>query len=435
MLWCAVVSGMSPLLLSTPALAQTATPAVVQKVAARESITLDQAIARAMQHDPTMVAARGANQEASAAQKTAFGAYLPTLSASASTSASGSTADTGGGSTFPNLSAGLSLSYDVFTGFRRGAAQTQAAAQATQAAAGLSQKGASVALGVEQTFLLAVRAQDLLDVATARVRTAQEGLDAAKRKVAAGIGTRSDALRAEVELNSAQQALLEAQTQANTQAFALGRQVGADGPVEPKMDASGLGVDPTFDVDAFVAGIAQRSPDLKVAQAAVQSATAGVDVAKSHYLPQVSLGAGLDWSARGTPFLPGDADWSVRLGVSIPIFDGFSRDESLTRAQVQAATASATLADTQRALQATAEQLAGEVRLAAQKITLAQSSVAAADEDLRVQQDRYQNGVSTMLELLTSQAGAVSAHTDLVGASFDYRLARAQLVALAGRAS
>ena len=61
--------------------------------------------------------------------------------------------------------------------------------------------------------------------------------------------------------------------------------------------------------------------------------------------------------------------------------------------------------------------------------------MAAADEDLRVQKDRYQNGVSTMLELLTSQAGAVSAHTDLVGASFDYRLARAQLVALAGRAS
>lgn len=405
-----------------------------QAAPARESLTLNEAIARALQHNPNMVAARGATQEAAAAQKSASGAYLPTLSASASTSASGSTAGTNWSSQ-PGLSAGLSLNYDVFTGFRRGAQDAQADAQAAQAAAGLSQKGASTALGVEQTFLLALKAKDLVDVATSRMRTAQEGLDAAKRKVAAGLGTQSDALRAQVELNSAQQALLEAQTDANTQAYALGRQVGADGPVDPALDASLTTVDPNFDVDAFVAGLSQGSPDVAAAQAALASAQAAVDAAKSRYLPQVTLGAGLDWSAHGGPDLPGDAGWSVRLGISFPIFDGFARDESLTRAQVQATTAQATVDDTKRALVATAEQLAGAVRLAAQKITLAQSSVAAADEDLRVQQDRYGMGVSTMLDLLTSQAGAVAAHTDLVSANFDYRLARAQLTALAGRAA
>lgn len=407
--------------------------ALAQPVAPRETLTLDQAITRALQHDPGMVAARGAQAVSAAAQKSAFGAYLPTLSASASTSASGSSAGDAL-NPLPNLSAGVSASYDLFTGFRRGAVETQAEAQAKEAAAGISQKGANVALGVEQTFLLAVRAQELVEVAQARLKTAEEGLEAAKRKEAAGIGTRSDPLRAEVELNSARQALLDAQTQANTQAYALGRQVGADGPVAPALSASELAVDPGFDVEAFVAGLAERSPDLAAAEAAASAAQAAVSVAKSRYLPQVGLSAGLDWSARGTPVLPGDAGWSVRLGVSIPLFDGFARDESLTRAEVQARTAAATLADTRRALLATAQQLAGQVRLAAQKITLAQSSVAAADEDLRVQRDRYQNGVSTMLELLTSQAGAVAAHTDLVGASFDYRLAKAQLLALAGRA-
>jgi outer membrane protein len=62
-----------------------------------------------------------------------------------------------------------------------------------------------------------------------------------------------------------------------------------------------------------------------------------------------------------------------------------------------------------------------------------QASIAAAEEDLRVQQQRYALGVSTLLDLLTSQAQLNQARQALIQARLDGRIARAQLSALVGR--
>src|SRR5438309_1942700 len=67
------------------------------------------------------------------------------------------------------------------------------------------------------------------------------------------------------------------------------------------------------------------------------------------------------------------------------------------------------------------------------KLDITASNVAAATEDLRVQQERYRVGAATILDLLTSQASLTTAQTNLVQARFDYLIARAQLEALVGR--
>ena len=64
---------------------------------------------------------------------------------------------------------------------------------------------------------------------------------------------------------------------------------------------------------------------------------------------------------------------------------------------------------------------------------IASVNVAAATEDLRVQQERYRVGAGTILDLLTSQAALTQAQTNLVQARFNYLIARAQLEALVGR--
>ena len=50
-----------------------------------------------------------------------------------------------------------------------------------------------------------------------------------------------------------------------------------------------------------------------------------------------------------------------------------------------------------------------------------------------MQEERYRLGVTTMLDLLTSQERLVQAENDLVSSRFDYQLARASLEALVGR--
>ena len=78
-------------------------------------------------------------------------------------------------------------------------------------------------------------------------------------------------------------------------------------------------------------------------------------------------------------------------------------------------------------------QQLGALRTAQQRIALQQVSVAAAQEDVRVQQQRYNIGASVLLDLITSQAALATAEQSLIQARYDYRIARAQLEALIGR--
>ena len=70
---------------------------------------------------------------------------------------------------------------------------------------------------------------------------------------------------------------------------------------------------------------------------------------------------------------------------------------------------------------------------ASQRVAVQVASVAAAQEDVRVQQQRYNIGASTLLDLITSQVALATAEQALIQARYDYRIARAQLEALIGR--
>ena len=74
-----------------------------------------------------------------------------------------------------------------------------------------------------------------------------------------------------------------------------------------------------------------------------------------------------------------------------------------------------------------------ELDAARTRIEITQTSVAAATEDLRVQQERYRLGASTIVDLLTSQEALNQAEVDVVNARFDYLRAKAQIEALIGR--
>jgi len=73
------------------------------------------------------------------------------------------------------------------------------------------------------------------------------------------------------------------------------------------------------------------------------------------------------------------------------------------------------------------------LRSAEERIEAQTATLAAAEEDLRVQQQRYAVGGSTLLDVLTSQTQIDQARRDLIRARYDRRVAEAQLEALVGR--
>jgi outer membrane protein len=86
-----------------------------------------------------------------------------------------------------------------------------------------------------------------------------------------------------------------------------------------------------------------------------------------------------------------------------------------------------------RQVRSDAARLLSGLHLAEQNIALADEAVRAAQEDLRVQTQRYRAGISTALEQLTSQLALTQAELGRVAARYNYAITRATLEALVGR--
>ncbi|MBN1204721.1 MAG: TolC family protein [Myxococcaceae bacterium] len=420
------------------ALAFTPRPAAAQQETPWVSMTLEEAIARALKHSPEIVQAQGSIRTAAAAERSAFGAYLPGLSASASSSLSSSerfnpTTGTPVTGSNDSYNAGLSASWEVFTGFRRRNERQRARAEALSAEAQLVGQRFGVELSVQRAFFDGLRAEELIAVARARLERAKEGVGAAERRLAVGSATRSDVLRAQLELNTARESLLQFENQRLTAALSLGRLVGLEEPVDPTPSGPTEPTPIQESREAVVSTLVTQAPSVRSAEASLLSAEAGIGTARSQYYPSVRLSAGYDWFNQDFGLTGGRTGWSVRLGLSYPIFDGFQREEGVVRARTQAEVAQAQLADTRRAVRTEAERVLSQLQLAEERISLARQAVEVAQEDLRVQQERYRLGATTILELLTSQTALVEAQNNLVGLRFDYLLSRAELESIVGR--
>lgn len=410
-------------------------PAVAQD---EPTLSLDEAVQAALRHSPQMAQAEGALQNAAWGERTAWGAFLPSLSFSTGGSRSSQTrfnpqTNTSVQGSSDSYSAGLSSSIELFSGGRRFAQMRQAQAQTATAQASLIEQRFAVTLAAKNAFFNVLRAEDLIRVAEVRIQNAQEGLDAATQRAQVGSATRSDVLRSGLELTNARQALLQARNQRRTAAYALGRLVGVEGPVGARLDAPLQPAPLGLSREEIRALALEQAPSVRTADLAVDAAVAGERAARAQYFPSVSASAGYDWFNDSPQVFAGRKSWGLRLSISYPLFNRFQREDAVSRASVQSDIARVQLEDARRLVLSELESVLGALELAEQQIALAEEAVLAAEEDLRVQDERYRLGVSTILDRVTSQVNLVQAEIDLIAARYDYQIARAELEALIGR--
>jgi len=182
--------------------------------------------------------------------------------------------------------------------------------------------------------------------------------------------------------------------------------------------------------------VVESAPQVQQAEAQARAAGAQVAVSRAAYWPTLNYTASNSFSGFEAPWQGTGAytkGWNVRVSLNWTLFNGFARERLMTSASVARDLAEAQAADTRRGVGAQYTQQLAALLTAYAKLDITASNVAAATEDLRVQQERYRVGAATILDLLTSQASLTTAQTNLVQARFDYLIARAQLEALVGR--
>ena len=407
-------------------------------------ISLEEAVRMAQQNSPQAVQAEGTERTSRAARVSAIGAILPSASLSM-----GHVVQIGGGQTrinqngeqvqvasAPTNSTGLSLNMTLFDGGQRLYNLRTANSQIEAAEANRVAVKYNVALSVKQQYYAVLAAIESEDAARVQMELANVQYRSSVARVRAGAATRSDSLRGVIQVGNAQLALITAQADREAANAALTRLVASDVPVtaDPASVRENMGALPD---SAELAALALNGPAVDQAQASLDVATESRKASRSTYLPSLSASYSRNGSGTDPRFGLGSDPFSyngrLSFSLSYPLFNNFQREENVVRAKVAEINAEVALHDTKLAAQQTLTQNIGALRSASQRVAVQTASVAAAEEDVRVQQQRYNIGASTLLDLITSQSALAQARQALIQARYDYRIARAQLEALIGR--
>jgi outer membrane protein len=405
-------------------------------------ITLSEAILLAQRNSLSTVQARGSIRTSEAAVKQSYAAFLPSFSLSAGTQRqSGDRFDTQGNlvpftGNPTNYSTGLSSNLQLFDGGRRFFDVKRSKADVDVAEAGETVSRYNVALQVKQQYYNILAARESENAANAQVEQAQQQLRAASLRLRAGAAIVSDSLRSVVQLGNARLAQLTAQNNLQLANATLTRLVASPRPVTAT-------VSDTLDARVVIPDISEleplvsKSPTIQQADAQLESAHASLRSAKTSFLPTVNMNFNRSGSGLDPQFGIGDKRYAYNQNLSFsmnfPLFNNLTREVNVARAIVAEDVAEVALRDARYLARQTLVQSLGQMRIAQEQIAIQTTSVAAAAEDVRVQQRRYELGATTLLDLLTSQTQLDAARTALIRARYDYRVAKAQLEALIGR--
>ena len=401
-------------------------------------MTLPEAQELSLVYSPQLAQSQASLANAGGTRLRAWGSFLPNVSVGSGASVQSqdrfdpNTQRVVTGSN-DSYNASLNASYQLFQGGRKFSELDRTESGILEAQARLQNQRYAVLLQTSTLFMNALRQFELVAVAEASVQRAEESLAISRVRVQVGTGTRSDSLRTRLELANARQSLLQTENQLRATRYALGRQVGADGPVIPVLPDN-LDPAPLALSERELISLAESvSPAVRAAEAASAVARSQVGSARSSYLPSLSLSSGYTWANQQPAFDGGNTSWSLRVSGSYQLFDGFQREQGVSQASESRRVTRLTEEDARRGVRQSVDAALRTIETQEQAIAIAEEAVLVAEEDLRLNRARYGAQAATVLDVITSQVALDQAEANLVSARYDYALAKAELESIVGR--
>jgi len=283
-----------------------------------------------------------------------------------------------------------------------------------------------IVLSVKSSFYDVLKKRDLLEVSRNALTTAEKHLEQSKGLYKEGLAPRSDVIKSEVQVSNArldvvkaENALLSAKA---SLAAAMGQSVTTNFEVAVQ-DEGLIRLLPSFK-DVLLVAYDQR-PELKGSRARIESAKANIDQAKSGLYPNLSLDASYGWQQG--EISPSEKKWSVGLTVGIPIFEQLTAKSKVKQAAANLAGLKATETQTTRNIELDVQQAWLSLKEAMERLDVTKKTLEQAEEDMRVSEGRYKEGLGNILEVIDAQTALTQAKTNSVVALYDIANAGAKL--------
>lgn len=465
------------------------------------TLSLGEAIHLARMNNPDFLATANDATESDWAVRAAYGALLPSANVSTGMQYQGegsqrlgifTSDDLGVSATTGYLlsSYSLGLSYRLDGEVLLRPAQARARRDATHAR--IDAAAFALASEVTRQYLAVLAAQDAVALAEQELARANENLKLAEARVAVGSAIPLEAKQAEVERGRAEVELLKARNLQRTEQLRLMERLGITLERDVELTTKFTVFEPTWRLEDLLATAMSSHPQLRALRSEEEAGRANLKVARSRYLPSLSLQLG--WSgytrqatnedflidqehlnlemqrqncvayndlvsrlvtplpaqdcsvyqltdarraeilARNDvfPFNFSNDPFAAQVTISLPIFNGFIREQQVQSAQVA-------IDDVRHQLRKEELRLRTEIGMALQNVQTAYQTFELesrnrelADEQLRLAQERYRVGAISFVELLEAETIKARADRSYLAAVYAFHEGLAALEAAVG---
>lgn len=311
-------------------------------------------------------------------------------------------------------------------------AQIRAASGAQDAAAAGNQAArADVALLAYRQYYALLKAYKFKRVTTLSLQLRQDQLTRTQALFDLGSVARGDVLKQKVTVSQAQQEDIAAGKNIIVQSALLAGILGLDIGTTVDIDTALTEVAIDVDSAAVVKDALERRPELAEYRARLASARANLGGAQGGRYPSLTGNLSYSFQTAGFPedwqTIDENARWSANLSLNLPVFDGLFAKGRIREAGARQLQAEYELQRQELIIVVEVEQALQTALQARDQIRVARDGFNAAEEDLKLTQEKYNVGSATVIELIDSQLSLTAAAVDLINALADAHVAQMQL--------
>ncbi|MER3471643.1 MAG: TolC family protein [Chitinophagaceae bacterium] len=416
--------------------------------AQQDSLTVEEAVAVALRNNYDILLSRNDSAIASINYAYINAAFYPRLNATgtylfnnnAQTQRLADGAEkTRTGITSSNLNAAINLNWVVFDGFKMFVAREQLAESIRLGNLIIKNQVVNTVSDVIKTYYDIVRQTQQLRNIREQQQLSADRLRIARYRFDIGVGIKTDVLQAQIDFNTQKAAELNQLNTIAQRKQDLNLLMNVRRDVDYKVTDS-IPVRSDLALGTILNNITETSPALQIANENIDVARLAVRSAKADRFPTVALTSAYSFSKVNNnavinplqPLFNLNKGLNYGFTVSVPILNNFTVRRQIQQAQLavnfQQLRYESLQAITNRDVQKNYSAYAAQQSI----ITVTDSIITYARENLMIQRERYRLGATTIIDLRTAEQNLENAITTYINARYSAKIAETELLRLRG---
>lgn len=333
---------------------------------------------------------------------------------------------------FNNYNVKLTLQQPIFTGFKLESNSAMAKLNYLATKQQYNADENDLVYNIKNAYWGLFKATQIRKVTEENVAQVEVHLTDVQNLFKQGLSTKNDVLKVRVQLGEAQLGLIDAKNAVKLANLNLDNVLGISLSTQVEtIDSVNAHEGSSFDIGSLLEQAYDKRPELKSMYYRVQASEKGITAAKSDWYPQIYLVGDYNYSRPNPRILPTQdkfvGTWDVGVSMSLSLWNWGATIDKTDQAEAQFEQSKDTYKIVRDRVTLEVTQNFLNVQKSKEKMAVSEQSVSQAEENYRITDEKFKNGLALNSDLLDAEVALLQAKTNYIQSIVDYELAQAQL--------